>query len=150
MNTFIRLFVRATAFGLFVTPLVAQSETLKPMQVTSAEVMWAPTGTGTQLAVLVGNSRNVGMYATRSKLPAHFKNQPHFHPDDRIVTVISGTLYVGYGTRFDETNMKALPPGSIWTEPARQPHFVWAKEGEVIIQAIGNGPSASTPVQSTP
>jgi hypothetical protein len=23
--------------------------------------------------------------------------------------------------------MRALPAGSVWTEPAKQPHFVWAK-----------------------
>ena len=46
--------------------------------------------------------------------------------------------------------MKALPAGSIWTEPAKQPHFVWAKDGEAIIQVIGgNGPSAVFPVQSS-
>jgi len=43
---------------------------------------------------------------------------------------MSGTLYVGFGEVFDESAMKALPTGSIWTEPARQPHFVFAKDGE--------------------
>ena len=43
--------------------------------------------------------------------------------------------------------MKALPAGSIFTEPARQPHFVWAKDGEVVIQVIGNGPSATTLIE---
>ena len=43
--------------------------------------------------------------------------------------------------------MKALPAGSIFTEPARQPHFVWAKDGEVVIQVIGNGPSATTQIE---
>ena len=58
--------------------------------------------------------------------------------------VISGTLHVGYGEVFDESKMKALPAGSIWTEPAKQPHFVWAKDGEVVIQIIGSGPSGTT------
>ncbi len=61
--------------------------------------------------------------------------------------VISGTLLVGYGEQFDESKMKALSPGSIWTEPANQPHFVWAKDGEVVIQITGNGPSGTTLVQ---
>ena len=53
-------------------------------------------------------------------------------------------------TGLDEGKMKALPAGSIWTEPAKQPHFVWAKDGEAIIQVIGgNGPSAVFPVQSS-
>ena len=69
------------------------------------------------------------------------------HPDERIGMVISGTLLVGYGEQFDESKMKALSPGSIWTEPANQPHFVWAKDGEVVIQITGNGPSGTTVVQ---
>ena len=47
---------------------------------------------------------------------------------------MSGTLYMGYGDRFDESTMTALPAGSIWTEPAKQTHFVWAKDGEAVIQ----------------
>jgi len=44
--------------------------------------------------------------------------------------------------------MKALPAGSIWTEPAKQPHFAWAKEGEVVIQVVGgNGPSGVTRIE---
>lgn len=31
-----------------------------------------------------------------------------------------------------------------------QPHFVWAKDGEVIIRVIGNGPSGVIPVPSKP
>jgi hypothetical protein len=58
------------------------------------------------------------------------------------VTVMSGTLYMGYGEQFDESAMKALPAGCLWTEPAKQPHFVRAKEGEVVVQVVGgNGPS---------
>jgi hypothetical protein len=39
--------------------------------------------------------------------------------------------------------MKALPAGSVFTEPVQQPHFVWAKEGEVVIQVVGHGPSST-------
>jgi hypothetical protein len=60
--------------------------------------------------------------------------------------LLSGTAYFGYGERFDETRMRALPAGSVWTEPARQPHFAWAKDGEVVLQVIGIGPSGTTPV----
>jgi hypothetical protein len=88
------------------------------------------------------------MYAYRTSITANTKRQPHFHPDDKIVTVISGTLLMGYGEQFDETIMKALPPGSVWTEPARQPHFVWAKDGDVVIQVVGaNGPTGTTQIQ---
>jgi quercetin dioxygenase-like cupin family protein len=97
---------------------------------------------------LVGDDHKPGMYKYRLRFPANHKVQPHFHPDERIATVISGTLYMGYGEQFDESAMKALPAGSVWTEPPRQPHFVWAKDGEVVIQVVGsNGPSGLTPIQ---
>ena len=46
--------------------------------------------------------------------------------------------------------MKALPAGSVWTEAANQPHFIWAKDGDVVVQIVGNGPSVLTPVQRKP
>ena len=76
-----------------------------------------------------------------------YPNKPVFArglDDERVGTVLSGTLLVGYGDRFDETNMKALGPGGVWTEPPRQPHYVWAKDGDVIIQVVGFGPSGTT------
>ncbi len=86
------------------------------------------------------------MYAYRVRFPEGFRNEPHFHPDDRVVTVISGTLHVGFGDRIDESSMRPLSAGSLWTEPGNEPHYVWARQGEVIIQIIGYGPSATTQV----
>jgi uncharacterized RmlC-like cupin family protein len=60
--------------------------------------------------------------------------------------VISGTVYVGYGDRFDETKLKAVPAGGFWTEPAGQPHFALTKE-DAVLQTIGNGPSGTTPIK---
>ena len=85
------------------------------------------------------------MYMYRSRFPANYKVQPHFHPDERVVTVMAGTLYVGYGEQFDESAMKALPAGSIWTEPNKAAAFRLG--GEVVIQVVGsNGPSGTTPI----
>ncbi len=146
MNIYVsRVACTCTAtLALFAVSVFAQSSALEPARLAPDELKWAPTPTGTQRANLAGDDKKAGMYAYRARFPVNFKNQPHFHPDDRIVTVISGTLYVGFGEQFDESKMKALPASSIWTEPAKQPHFVWAKDGEVVIQVIGNGPSAVT------
>jgi quercetin dioxygenase-like cupin family protein len=148
MNKIIPRVACNAAFVLFVSTAFAQSEPLKTARLTPDELKWAPTQTGNQQAIIAGDPQKTGMYAYRTKFAANFRNQPHYHPDERIVTIVSGTLYVGYGEQFDESKLKALPAGSIFTEPAKQPHFVWAKDGEVIIQVIGYGPSATTPVQS--
>src|SRR5215510_13205071 len=54
-------------------------------------------------------------------VPASTKIEAHTHRDDRIATVISGTWHIGYGSRFDEKNLKALTPGSFYTKPPTWP-----------------------------
>jgi quercetin dioxygenase-like cupin family protein len=121
-----------------------QTSALAPARLTGDELQWQAQANGNQRANLAGDDKKAGLYAYRVKFPPNFRNQPHFHPDDRIVTVMSGTLYVGFGEQFNEAALKPLAAGSIWTEPMKQPHFVWAKEGEVVIQVVGHGPSGVT------
>jgi quercetin dioxygenase-like cupin family protein len=139
------LFLSALAL-LAALPLpIAQGEALVPTRLAPEELRWVTNpATGTQQAVMAGNQKDQGLYMYRTRFPAGYRNQPHFHPDQRIVTVMSGTLYVGYGEKMDDSQMKALPAGSIFTEPPRQPHYVWAKDGEVVIQVTGYGPSGTT------
>ena len=35
-----------------------------------------------------------------------------------------------------------------WTNPAGQPHFAWTKDGDVVVQETGFGPSKTTFVKS--
>jgi quercetin dioxygenase-like cupin family protein len=134
---------------LLVSGLSAQCEPLAGARTIPEEMKWERGSPSANLrANLVGDDQKSGMYMYRVRFPANFKVPPHFHPDERIVTVMSGTLYVGYGEQFDESAMKALPAGSFFTEPTRQPHFVWAKDGEVVIQVVGgNGPSGVTRIE---
>lgn len=148
MNIYASRIACIAALTVAMTGAIAQSSALEAARLTPADLRWAPTPTGSQRANMAGDDKKAGMYVYRARFPANWKNQPHFHPDDRIATVISGTLYVGFGEQFDESKMKALPAGSVWTEPAKQPHFVWAKDGEVVIQIVGNGPSGVTLIQS--
>ena len=136
------------ASALLVSGGLARSEPLVAIRMAPDEFKWDTPSSGSQRVKLVGDEQKSGMYPYRVRFPANWKVQPHFHPDERVVTVMSGTLYFGYGEQFDESAMKALPAGSIWTEPAKQPHFVWAKDGEVVIQVVGaNGPSGLTRIE---
>jgi quercetin dioxygenase-like cupin family protein len=139
------------ALVLIVSCSLARAEPIAATRLTPGELKWEREPSGVQRAYLVGDEKKPGMYTYRVRFPANHKVQPHFHPDERVVTVISGTLYVGYGEQFDESAMKALPAGSIWTEPPRQPHFVFAKDGEVEFQVVGaNGPSGVTRIEPKP
>jgi quercetin dioxygenase-like cupin family protein len=139
----------ATAASVLVSAAVvvlAQNVPLKLMQVVPGDLKFRPMPNGTLQAAVVGDSTKPGLYAIRTKLPAGLHLQPHFHPDERIVTVLAGTLYVGFGEKFDTSTMRPLPPGGVFTEPARQPHFTWAKDGEVLLQISGNGPTGTTEI----
>jgi quercetin dioxygenase-like cupin family protein len=83
----------------------------------------------------------------RVKFPSGFKAMPHSHPDpQRTIAVLSGTLYFGVGDAWDESKLQAYPAGTFFTEPAGANHFVWAKDGDAIVQLTAIGPTGTTPV----
>jgi pimeloyl-ACP methyl ester carboxylesterase len=121
-------------------------------RVTPAEY-WFPAvalaGTGTSLVsgiqtvVLKGNPDGPGLYTIMLRVPPHTTISAHAHPDDRIATVISGTWRIGYGDTFSTAALKALPPGSFYTEPAGRTHFAQTGDEPVVVQITGVGPSGT-------
>jgi quercetin dioxygenase-like cupin family protein len=107
----------------------------------------AGTGTsgvsGIQTRVLRGDPARPGAYTIQLNVPANMRIEAHDHPDDRNVTVISGTWYFGYGPRFDEKGVKELSAGSFYTEPPNMPHFARTGAMPVVIQISGVGPSGT-------
>jgi len=116
-----------------------------PVLLTPSELTWKPlpAPVGAQISELVSGRTQPGFYVERVQFPADFIHYPHAHPDNRTYTVISGTLYVGFGDKFAEAKLKALPPGSFWTEPANVNHFAMTKGEPVFFQITGTGPSGT-------
>lgn len=96
---------------------------------------------------MLGAEKAAAPYVFRVKLMPGAKAFPHTHPDERVTTVLSGTLYVGFGTVFDEATAVAIPAGAVYVAPASQPHYVWAKDGMVSYQETGVGPTGTVPVK---
>src|SRR6516225_3856377 len=95
--------------------------------------------------VLYGDPTKPGLFVTRVKFSAGWKDAPHWHPDEaRTVAVLSGTFYFGRGETWDESKFTAYPAGTFYSEPPKAPHFTWAKDGDVVIQITGIGPSGKT------
>ena len=100
-----------------------------------------------ELATVFGDTAKPGVYVQRVKFAPGFKIMPHWHPDEvRTIVVLSGTLYFSYGDMWDEKKLNAFPAGSFFAEPPKATHFAWAKDGEVILQITGIGPSGVTMV----
>ncbi|HEY1800876.1 MAG TPA: alpha/beta fold hydrolase [Terriglobales bacterium] len=105
--------------------------------------------TGIETVVLKGDPDKAGMYTIMLRVPAHTQIAAHSHQDDRVATVISGTWHIGYGDKFDETKLKALPPGSFYTEPSGRNHFAETGDEAVVVHITGYGPSSTTYVNPT-
>lgn len=121
-------------------------------RLTPAEIDWpaaAAGGVGTsgvaavQTVVVKGDPARPGLYTLMLRVGPNTRIEAHAHPDDRVATVLSGTWYFGYGDRFDERSLKALPPGSFYTEPPGENHFAMTRGEGVVIQITGVGPSGT-------
>src|SRR6266446_5911248 len=104
---------------------------------------------GIQTVVLKGNPDQAGVYTIMLRVPAHTLIAAHSHRDDRVATVISGTWHIGYGDKFDEAKLKALSPGSFYTEPPSRNHFAETGDEPVVVQITGFGPSSTEYVDAT-
>ena len=97
--------------------------------------------------LVIGAEKDSGSYLLRVRLARGAWIPPHTHPDERSSTVLSGTLYVGFGEVADEARLVAIPAGGVYVAPANMPHYLWAKDGDVIYQESGIGPTATTPIR---
>ena len=111
------------------------------------QIHWTKNGGGAEQAVLVGDPSKPGLYIVLTKWTAHHNSRPHFHPNDRFITVLSGTWYVGTGANYDPDHMKPIPTGSFVTHYAKQIHYDGAKDADVTLEIVGMGPATATPAE---
>jgi hypothetical protein len=98
---------------------------------------------GIRTVVLKGDPDKAGLYTIMLRIPANTRIAAHEHQDDRIATVVSGTWCIGYGDSFNKAELKALPPGSFYTEPSNRTHFAETRDQPVVVQITGVGPSST-------
>ncbi len=97
------------------------------------------------MAVLMGDPSQEAEFAYRLRLPDGFLSPPHIHPVDEHVTVLSGTLLVGWGEGLDEASMTVFPAGSYLHIPAGRAASMKAS-GATSVQVHGTGPFRTIPV----
>jgi ketosteroid isomerase-like protein len=94
---------------------------------------------GAKLAVISGDPGKPAPYTVRLQFPAGYKIAAHSHPTDENVTVLSGTMALGMGDKFDDAALKTAPAGGYALLPAKMNHFAMAKTAATI-QVHGVGP----------
>ena len=119
------------------------------MTIVNAEDMqWQdyPGLPGVKFVVLYGDPKKEGVYVIRAKFAPHTMSRPHWHPEARYVTVISGTWWGGTGDSFDPDLTVPLKAGSFAVHTPGEVHYDGARDEEAVVQIIGVGPSGTNVV----
>ena len=133
-------------------PVASQSaeiDTAAVKATTPEQYKWRdPTQAAPQnQAVIHGDPSKPGFYVVVNRYKPGAYSRPHFHPNDGFVTVMKGTLWVGTGPKFDINNMVPMPAGTSMQHFGKQIHYQGAKDEEVTILVVGQGPATATPAE---
>lgn len=126
------------------------SETARFFHIESADVgYYAVEGLpGLGYAVLQGDPGWEGDYVIRLRIPPGQVFPPHFHDQDRHITVLSGEWAYGTGNSGDCADTIRLGAGAYVRHPRGAVHFEGAcGERTAEIQVTGRGPVNTTWVQ---
>ena len=111
-----------------------------------ADIKWNKTAAA-ETATLVGDPSKPGLYVVLQKWLPHNNSRPHFHQNDRYITVLSGTWWVQTGAKYDPAGFKPVPAGSFVVHAAKEIHYDGAKDEPCLLQIVGMGPATSTPAE---
>jgi quercetin dioxygenase-like cupin family protein len=95
---------------------------------------------GLKIAVLAGNPDKAGdAYTLRLRFPDGYSFPAHWHPNAENLTVVSGTFYLGMGSKAVAGAAKRHVAGDFLFIPGHMPHFGEVR-GETVVQLHGTGP----------
>lgn len=115
-----------------------------------ASIPWVHDPVGADTAVIAGDPKSDGWYVMLVRWTPHHMSQPHWHEHDRFISVLSGTWWVGTGSRFAPDRTVPMPAGSVVTHFARHAHFDGAKDATCILEIVGQGPDTAHPAATLP
>jgi len=93
---------------------------------------------------VLGDPSQPGMYVVRNLFRAGRGSRPHFHDQDRYITVIKGTWWTGEGDVYRPETMIPIKEGGFMFHPAGYHHYDGARDEDVIVQIMGMGPVRTT------
>jgi quercetin dioxygenase-like cupin family protein len=101
-------------------------------------------GAAQDSAILQGDPSKPGLYVQLTKWHPGNMSRPHSHPNDRYITVLSGTWWMGTGPNYDPESTYPVKAGTYVVHHANQLHYDGAKDEECVLLIVGMGPATST------
>lgn len=151
--------IGAVAIGLVMLAgtLVAQESGMMKgpahAMLNAGDLKWGPPPAileqkGATFTVISGDPGQAGLFTVRLKLDAGYRINPHWHPTDEHLTVLSGVFQIGMGDTFEKTKLKDITGGGYVLLPAEMKHYGMAKT-PTVLQVHGNGPFTLTYVNAS-
>jgi quercetin dioxygenase-like cupin family protein len=107
---------------------------------------------GATQVVIAGDPSKPGMYVVQNTFAPGRIGRPHYHDQDRYITVIKGTWWVSLGSAsdvYDPGKMVAMKAGSFVFHPAFGHHYDGAKDEEAVVRIIGMGPVTTKQLEAS-
>ena len=95
---------------IFGTAIAAKSNPAAIAYTLPDKIEWKQTSPGAQQAIWTGDPSKPGLYVVMNKWLPDNMSRPHFHPNDRFITVLKGTWWMGTGTTFDPASTVRCRP----------------------------------------
>lgn len=107
---------------------------------------------GFPVAALAGNPDNPGLFVEMLTLVRGSAfSPPHVHPGPLYTYVLSGTWWIGTGSTFDpETRAVPVKAGSFVTHFGNRVHWDGARDEDVTLLIIGEGPVTTALTRPSP
>ena len=106
-------------------------------------------GLNVRSKVLAGDPDKAGIYVMRIEFGPGVTSPPHYHDQDRYITVISGVWGFGRGDSGDCADTVPMREGAFVMHPKGSVHYDGSCNGEpVTVQIIGMGPVKTTWLES--
>jgi hypothetical protein len=101
-------------------------------------------GANNDTVTVQGDPSKPGVYIQLLRWHAGNMSRPHFHSTERYITVISGTWWIGTGTKYDPASTYPAPAGTFVVDKANGIHYDGAKDADCVLEIVGTGPMTTT------
>jgi hypothetical protein len=140
--------ILVTATAVLLVPSRAAEPDPKAVIFTLPDHIEWRKGAASDTANLQGDPSKPGLYIQLTKWHPHNMSRPHFHSTERYITVLSGTWWIGTGTKYDPDSTYPVPAGTYVVDHAGGIHYDGAKDAECVLEIVGMGPVATTQAEA--
>ncbi len=130
--------------GLFTIPGRSAEPDPKAVSYTLPDKINWRKGEASDSVMLQGDPSKPGVYIQLLRWHPGHMSRPHFHSTERYITVLSGTWWIGTGTKYDPASTYPVPAGSYVVDKAGGIHYDGAKDVDCVLEIVGTGPMTTT------